>query len=502
MTAINATQQSQPKPPTVIVGGGFVGIFTALHLSHWHYTNPVILIDPQSSFVFKPLLYEYLTEEIRDDQIVPAYDALLHDSGITLVQGKVAQIDLHQRSVILEDKSCYSYGHLVLGVGSIQSYLGTEGAEEHAFSFLNQADARSLKQHLKNCLQKASQTTDTALKQDLLTIAVVGAGPSGIEIAATLADLLPAWYEQLDQNGQDIKIVLINHGDDILQGDVNTHLRETTLKALKSRAVPVELRLGVGVKSVSADELFYQAKGKETTERLRTTTTIWTAGTATSPLIASLSLPATARDQHNRPWVSPTLQLPDFPNVFMAGDCASVQSEVLPAVAQIAYQQGAGIARNLIALALNQPPQPVHAHMRGTLMKLGIRRGVANLFDKAQITGEAGDLIRKGVYVEMLPTPIRDLKATAEWLSDEVFERHLPSVSEQSELADEGLETSETTNETAHRQQNGTVVWIGGIAIALILLLGFSFVIRSRQPSQPDPPPTQPQSKLLYRQTV
>ena len=500
MTAINTTQPSQPKPPTVIatviVGGGFVGLFTALHLSHRHYTNPVILIDPQSSFVFKPLLYEYLTEEMRDAQVVPAYDALLYDSGITFVQGKVTQIDLHQRSVVLEDESRYSYEYLVLGVGSTQSYLGTEGAEEHAFPFLDQSDVRSLKQHLKSCLQKASQTTDTALKQDLLTIAVVGAGPSGIELAATLADLLPAWYEQLDQNGQDIKIVLINHGDDILQGDVNTHLRETALKALKSRSVPVDLWLGVGVKSVSADELCYQAKGKGSTERLRTTTTIWTAGTATNPLIAALPLPETARDKHNRPWVSSTLQLPDFPNVFMAGDCASVQSEALPAVAQIAYQQGAGIARNLIALSLNQSPQPIHALMRGTLMKLGVRRGVANLFDKAQITGEAGDLIRKGVYVEMLPTPIRDLKATAEWLSDEVFERHLPSVSKQSELADEGLETSETAK---HRQHNGAVVWIGvwigGIAIALILLLGFSLATRSRQPSQPDPSPTQPQSK-------
>ncbi len=491
MTAINAIQLSESKLPTVIVGGGFVGLFTALHLSHRKYTNPVILIDSQSNFVFKPLLYEYLTEEIRDDQVVPAYDTLLQDSGITFVQGKVTQINLDQHRVTLDDQSNYLYQHLVLAVGSTQSYLGTEGAEEHAFSFLDQADARSLKQHLQRCLKKASQTTDSAQRQPLLTIAVVGAGPSGIEIAATMADLLPDWYEQLGQNGQDIKIVLINHGEDILKGDVNAHLRETALKALKSRAVPVELRLGVGVKSVSADELFYQAKGETSTERLKTATTIWTAGTATNPLIESLPLPDSARDRHHRPLVSPTLQLPDFPNVFVAGDCAAVQPDPQPAVAQIAYQQGAGIAHNLIALSEGQSPQPVQASMRGTLMKLGIRRGVANIFNKAQITGEAGDIIRKGIYIEMLPTPIRDLRVTAEWLSDEVFARHLPSVSESSELEDAGLETSET----AKRQHNGLTVWVGGIAIALILLLGLGLAIRSRQPSQPAPAPTQPQSK-------
>lgn len=77
MTAINIAQHSKSKPPAVIVGGGFVGLFTALHLSHQHYKNPVVLINPQSNFVFKPLLYEYLTEEICDDQVVPAYDAIV-----------------------------------------------------------------------------------------------------------------------------------------------------------------------------------------------------------------------------------------------------------------------------------------------------------------------------------------------------------------------------------------------------------------------------------------
>ncbi len=461
--------------PTIIVGGGFVGLFTALHLSHRHYGDPVILIDSQERFVFKPLLYEYLTGEMQDEQVLPRYEELLEGSEVTFVQAQVKSIDLEQHQVELASGLHYNYRYLVLGVGSTQGYFGTEGAKENAFPFRTQEDAISLERHLRDCLQQASHTEEPQVRRSLLTIAVVGAGPSGVEMAATLADLLPSWYDKLGGNIQDIRIVVVNHSQEILSGDVNSHLQETALEALKSRTVPVELMLGVKVTGVDSGCLQYQHKDKEEAETLFTQTTIWTAGTATNPLIEFLEgIKPENKDKHGLPLVTSALQLPDFPEVFAAGDCGVVKTHPLPPVAQIAYQQGAGIADNLIALSQDKELHAVEVTMKGTLMKLGINNGVANLFNKIQVTGKTGDLIRNGTYLELLPTPVHNFKATTDWLIDEIFAPHQPPES--------------ITTPTRKSQLNRIAVWVSGTIAAIALIAGSIVVWRTTQPSPPQQP--------------
>ena len=464
--------------PTIIIGGGFVGLFTALHLAHHHYPEPIIAIDPQERFVFKPLLYEYLTGEMQDEQVLPRYEELLEGSKVAFIQDKVINIDLEQRRLELASGLHYDYKYLVLGVGSTQGYFKTKGAEENAFAFRTQEDAVRLERHLRECLQKASQTEDPQERWRLLTFVVTGAGPSGVEMAATLADLLPSWYAKLGGNISDIRIVIVNHGSEILSGDVNARLQETALEAFQHRTVPVELLLGVKVTEVDSDGLKYQEKDKE--ETLSTKTTIWTAGTANNPLIESLTqIKAENKDKHGSPLVTASLQLPDFPEVFAAGDCAVVKEHPFPPVAQIAYQQGAGIARNIIALAQGKEALPVKAQMRGTLMKLGLGNGVANLFDKMQVKGKPGDLIRNGTYLEMLPTPVHNFKATTDWITDEIFHRH----------------ASVKPITTAKR--NHTAAWIGGTIAAVVLIAGSIVGWRIIQPS-PQQQPTTEQSTENY----
>jgi NADH dehydrogenase FAD-containing subunit len=471
---------------TVTVGGGFVGLFTALHLKHHHYPHPVVLIDPQARFTFKPLLYEYLTGEMTSEQVLPRYADLLQGSDIQFVQDRVTHVDLAQRSLETASGLNYTYQHLVLGVGSTQGYFGTEGAREHAFAFRTQQDVEALEQHLRDCLQKACQTEDAAERRQLLTVAVVGAGPAGVEAAATLADLLPQWYDALGGHIRDLHLVLVNHGQEILKGDINSHLQETALTALKQRVMPVELLLGVAVKSVSPNQLCYQAQDADPLQILPTATTLWTAGTATNPLIQDLALSDQQRDRHGRPLVSPTLQLPDFPEVFAAGDCAVVSSKSLPPVAQVAYQHGKGIAQNLMALSQGQSPLPVEVNLRGTMMKLGIRNGVANLFNKVQINGRTGDLIRNATYLEMLPTPLHDFKTTVEWIEDSIFHRYHPPV----------LETEPSGDAAPTPPKVGSVVlWmVGGAAIAAAIILGVTLAQRSPQWPHPPAPPEQPDS--------
>jgi NADH dehydrogenase len=442
---------TNPIYQTVILGGGFAGLFTALHLSHQHYPRSVILIDQNDRFCFKPLLYEYFSGEMDADQVVPRYDELLTRSGVIFVQDRVQSINLQQRQVQLAGGDCYGYSNLVLALGSVTGYFGVAGAAENAFSFRTQADAIAIDRHLRDRLQQAIQTEDTEQRRQLLTTAIIGAGPSGVETAGTLADLLPQWYSALGGNPAEVRVVLVNHGQEILAGDINSRLQKIAQTALQHRAVPVEFLLGAGVTAIRPNLIEYTRDGQAQT--LPAGTVVWTTGTNTHPLIKSLPIPDEHRDKHGRLHVMPTLQLPDFPEVFAGGDCAvdlqpdparhdgyelperqpdqttNVEAhhpdlKPLPPTAQVAYQQGAAIANNLRALALGYDLKPAKVTLRGTLLKLGLEESVANLFNQVEVTGEPGHLIRQGTYLELLPTPIHNFKATAEWLKDEVFAPH------------------------------------------------------------------------------
>jgi len=407
---------------TAIIGGGFTGLFTALHLAHQHYPRTVILIDRNERFCFKPLLYEYFSGQMDAMQVVPRYEDLLKGSGVIFIQDSVQSIDPKAREVKLTSGNAYNYSNLVLALGSVPGYFGVEGAKEYALPFWTQADAIAIDRRLRDCLQQARETHEDRQRRQLLSVAVIGAGPSGVEMAATLADLLPHWYEALGGNPREIRVVLLSHGREVLEGDINSHLRSTAQIELIKRAVPVEFILGAEATAIRPQEVEYKKDGQTST--LPASTVIWTTGTSTHPLIKQLPIPPEKRDRHGRPFVTPTMQLLDFPDVFAGGDCAAVKDNSLPPTAQVAYQQGAAIAHNLMAQALGSELQPANVNLRGTLLKLGLENAAANIYDKFELDGEIGHLIRQGTYLELLPTPIHNFKATTEWLREEIFHQH------------------------------------------------------------------------------
>lgn len=406
--------------PTVIVGGGFTGLFTALYLSHLRYNQPIVLIDQDARFVFKPLLYEFLVGEMSPEQVWPSYDELLAGSGTTFISDTVTRIDLPAKKVELASGLHYDYRYLVLALGSVAGYFGIAGAEENAFSFRTAREAIALQTHLRQQLQKASQTDDPKLRASLLSVAVIGAGPSGLELGLTLADWLPQLYKELGGRGEEVRITLLNRGTEILAGDANTHLRNSALEAMQRRAVPVALVSGAAVSAVRPGEVEYKKDGE--TAVLEAGTIIWTAGTANHPLLKDLAIPDEQRDKHGKPFVTPTLHLLAYPEVFAGGDCVTLHKSE-PAMAQVAYQQAKSIAHNLVNVLAGDVPNPEHVFLRGTLMKLGLSEAAAEIFNKYEIKGHLGHAIRQLTYLEMLPTPVHDLKVTTEWLSDEVFRR-------------------------------------------------------------------------------
>ncbi len=473
---------------TVIIGGGFAGLFTALHLRSQNALDSIVMIDPQEQFVFKPMLYELLTGELPEDVVCPTYEELLQGSEIKFLKDRAEKIDLAKKQIELHSGTEVAYDYLVLTVGSIQGYLGTSGAKENALPLRTREQVIALKSHLQDCLQQAKQTKDDQQRQRLLTFAIVGAGPAGVEMAATLADLLPDWYAQSQGNIHEIQLILINHSQEILSGDVNAGLREIVVEAFETRTIPIKLMMGVSVKAVEGDRLEYQHNDSQETQTLFTATTIWTAGTATHPLLESLSsqIPREHLTRHGQPLVTSTLQLLDFPEVFAAGDCAEVQDNRQPALAQVAYQQGETIAHNLIALSQGKPLKSSEVKLRGTLMKLGLRNGVANLFDKIQVNHQAGHLIRNATYIELLPTPLHDVKATAEWLKEEIFDRH--------HRPQDMVEASWKASLTPAEKKERSLVKALAILAPIVFLIGAYWGLRT-PPSEKLNPPSQPSSQ-------
>lgn len=413
---------SHSTDPTIILGGGFTGLFTALHLSHLHYSQPALLIDQQERFSFNPLLYEFLSGEMKDDQVWPRYEGLLKDRDVKFVQDTVEAIDLEQRQVKLASGLSYNYRYLVLALGSCLGYFGVEGAKEHSLAFRNGEQVVALSIHLRDCLQRASQTADLQQRRTLTTIAVVGAGPSGVELATTIADLLPNWYSEMGGNPQEIRVVIIERDTEILggRGNSKSSLHDTAQKALLERNVPVELLLGAKVCAVHPDQIEFQRD--EQSETIPTATIIWTAGTTALPVIKDLPISDDKRDRTGALHVTPTLQLLDFPEVLAGGDCAAQVEKPLPPTAQVAYQQGYAIARNLKALSEGNELREAEVNLRGTLMKLGVGESAAYLFDRYYVGGKFGHLIRQATYLELLPTPIHNFKVTGKWLVDEIFQ--------------------------------------------------------------------------------
>ncbi|MBN3924692.1 NAD(P)/FAD-dependent oxidoreductase [Nostoc sp. NMS4] len=420
MRSLAHIDQTNDPLPIVILGGGFAGLFAALHLRDLH-SGPIILIDQSWSFVFKPLLYELLTSEVKLELISPRYDELLHNSGITFVLGTVEAIDLEQKQVKLNSGLKYSYRHLVLALGSTTSYLGIPGAKEHALSFRTGYDVFALGQHLRNRLQIATQTEDIEERRALLTVAIVGGGASGVEMAATLADLLPTWYIPLGGNPQDIQIVILQRGSEILKESTSDRLRETAQLELQQRTVSVGVLLESEVKAIHPGVVEFERSGQ--LERLAAATVVWTTGNATHPVIDSLAIAPENRDKHKRLLVKPTLQLPDFPEVFAGGDCAIEPLNPQPATAQVAYQQGAAIAHNIKALINGKSPTPATVNLRGTLMKLGMHESAVEIFDRYEIKGQLGQAIRLATYLELMPTPARNFVNRTGWFTEEILKQ-------------------------------------------------------------------------------
>ncbi|MDM7954310.1 MAG: FAD-dependent oxidoreductase [Cyanobium sp. CZS 25K] len=394
----------KPAQNVVIVGGGFGGLYTALALAQRKHHPPVLLIEPNDRFLFLPLLYELLSGELRGWEIAPRYDGLLAGRGLAWLQDRVVRIDAEQQQLQTAAGRTLSFGRLVIATGAESNTFAVPGAERHCLGFRSLADVRRL-QHLVAELK--------GQRKPLQRIAVVGAGPTGVELACKLADMA---------EGSAV-IELIEQGPGLLP-QARAFNREQAALALQRRDVRLRTRTQVEAVEAGAIALRCHPEGDSPAhaETLAVRAAVWTAGlNFRAPRID----PAPACDGRGRLLCGPDLRLLGHGDLFVAGDLAAPvdpegaagEAPASPATAQVAFQQAPVLAANLIRSLRGEPLEPFGWKDLGEMMSLGI--GEASLTAAGvTLAGPAAYQLRRLAYLTRLPGRPHQLRVAAGWLAD------------------------------------------------------------------------------------
>jgi NADH:quinone reductase (non-electrogenic) len=381
-------------PRIVIIGGGFGGLSAAKRLRREDVQ--VTLLDRKNHHVFQPLLYQVATATLSPGDIAaPIRWILRRVRNVRVLMGEARRIDVDARRVELADGAALEYDYLIVASGSRHAYFGHGEWEEHAPGLKTLEDAIAIRRRLLMAFERAEREIDPAHQRELLTFALVGGGPTGVELAGTLAEIarqtLRDEFRSIDTSRA--RIVLIEGGPSILATFPDS-LQAAARRSLER--LGVEVRENTVVTAVDAHGVTC-ANG----ERLDAGTVVWAAGVAASPLAATLGVPI---DRAGRVLVEPDLSIPGHPEVFVVGDAAGFLHQggkPLPGVAQTAMQGATHAAGNIMRLIRKQPTVPFVYKNIGNMAIVGRGSAVADL-PWARLSGLIGWLSWLFLHIVML----------------------------------------------------------------------------------------------------
>ncbi|MEM1370015.1 MAG: NAD(P)/FAD-dependent oxidoreductase [Cyanobacteria bacterium P01_H01_bin.15] len=378
----------------LILGGGFGGLYTALRLSQLAWSEPpeITLIDKRDRFLFLPLLYELLTDELQTWEIAPPFVELLSDTPVKFVQGEVQDVDIETQSVTLSSGQQFSYERLVLAVGGETPVDLVPGTAEYALPFRSLEDAYQLKAKLQT-LEKSDR--------DRIRVAIVGAGYSGVELACKLSDRL----------GERGRVRLVEMGPDILQTAAEFN-REAAKKALETRQVWLDLETTVA--EISSETLTLNYKSQK--DELPVDLVLWTVGNRIPHWVTGLPLPHTAQGQLE---ITPELQVKEHSELYALGDlayCQDATGQQVASTAQSALQQADYCAWNLWGSLCDRPLLPFRYQHLGEMLSLGVDNATLTGLG-LKLDGPFGYLARRLTYLYRLPTLDHQLRVGISWLT-------------------------------------------------------------------------------------
>ena len=395
----------------VIVGGGFGGLAAAKALRN--APVQVTLIDRSNHHLFQPLLYQVATATLGPGQIASPIRNILRDqSNVTVIMGEVTAVDKEDRQVMVNDVDregvVLSYDSLILATGAQHSYFGHNEFERYAPGLKSLADAVAVRNKVLKTFEQAEAEEDPGRHRDLLTFVLVGAGPTGVEMAASISTLirnsLRSDFRRI--NPGSARVVLVDQSKRVL-GTFAESLSRAANDRLKS--LGVEVLLGRAVDEIDEDGVIVGG------ERIASKTVIWTAGVTPSPAGKWLGVET---DRAGRVRIEKDLTVPDHPEVFVVGDTASLDQDgkPLPGVAQVAMQQGR-YAGKLIRRRLfgEPPPRPFRYFDKGNMAVVG--KGFAILQSgKVAISGFLAWMAWAAIHLEFLAQSSLRVSVFVQWV--------------------------------------------------------------------------------------
>ena len=366
----DADNSAAALPRVVVIGAGFGGLSVAKALGG--KPVQVTLVDRANHYLFQPLLYQVATAGLSPANIAqPVRSILRKHKNIEVLMADVTAIDTAQKQVTAGEHKL-RYDHLVVATGARHSYFGHPEWEQFAPGLKTLDDALDIRRRLLTAYEKAEGSIDPVERERLLTFVIVGAGPTGVEMAGAISEIARETmlrdFRKIDP--AETRVLLLDAADRVLPTfDPKLSAQaENQLRNLK-----VDVRLGVAVQGVSAE-------GVETKNGLvHARTVIWAAGNAASPLVKQLP---GACDRAGRMQITPELNLPDHPELYVIGDaalCLGKDGKPLPGVSPVAMQQGKCVAKNILARIKGEPAHIFSYWDRGSMATIGRNRAVADV---------------------------------------------------------------------------------------------------------------------------
>jgi NADH dehydrogenase len=366
-TAVNRVE----GPNVLIIGGGFGGLAAAKVLRRAPVR--VTLLDRHNYHLFQPLLYQVATAALSPGDIASPIRWIFRNSpNVRVLLGDAAAIDADRNTVSLTDGGTLAYDFLIVATGSSHTYFGHDEWATAAPGLKTLEDALEIRRRVLLAFERAERESDPVRQQDLLTFILVGGGPTGVELAGTLAEIarqtLRPEFRSIDPSRA--RVVLVEAGPTILPSFPDT-LRDAARRSLGR--LRVEVREGARVTAIDRGGVTLGEK------RIAAGTVLWTAGVAASPLVRSLGVPL---DRAGRVVVQKDLSVPGHPDVFVVGDAAAMADAAgmpLPGVAQVAMQGAAHAARMIVRRLNSQPPAPFVYRDKGSMAIVGRGAAIADL---------------------------------------------------------------------------------------------------------------------------
>jgi NADH:ubiquinone reductase (H+-translocating) len=395
----------------LIVGGGFGGLAAARELTRTLGGSEdvgVALLDRVNYSTFWPMVPSVIPSNAEVRHVAHSTRRILKPLGVEFFQDEVTGVDFEAR-LVKTDKGTFSYDYLILSPGSRTAFFGTPGAEENAMDTKGLRDVLQVRNHVIDCLEEAERSRG-GLPEGLLTFVFVGGGPTGVEAAADTHDLifdvLKGDYPNVDF--EQVRVVLVNAGDHILQGIDPSLVRAATRRLASQR---IEVINDAKVKEVRPEAVVLSDR-----RTIAARTTVWAAGIEPPPLVKSLGVD---KDHRGRIIVDEFLRVKSTSGTYAVGDCTSIDYDgsPVPALAQAAEQEGKRAALNLAAEMKGEVPMPFHYRSLGQLVDLGEGSALVDILG-AKASGRVGAFIWKGIYLYELGYNLNRAQVLADWLVD------------------------------------------------------------------------------------